>query len=264
MGTGAMQPRCADCQVGPRQARHAKISRYCRRRPPIRRDLMHLEDSAEGSPAAVRGRRRPSRSLRPAASGPVDPAARLTVERLRTEYAENPLGIDVPRPPPRVDPPVRPARPASDRLPGPGGRLPCKPGVRHARPLGLRTGPVGRFHPGALPGPAAVLVHPGVLAGADLGRRRQAVTMEQPGLVGDGHHAAVGLAGPLDRAPASAPMAPIRCFARSSCSPRRWCASRLRGRPGQLRAVPERPPGGHAGARPGLHRLPAPGAVLHL
>lgn len=31
-------------------------------------------------------------------AGPVDPAARLTVERLRTEYAENPLGIDVPRP----------------------------------------------------------------------------------------------------------------------------------------------------------------------
>ena len=120
---------------------------------------------------------------------------------LRTEYKENPLGIDAREAPPELAARVL-GREASRqsayeiRVGADRGRRPSRPRPRvDLGPRGL-----GRIHAARLRGPRSSVRAAVSLAGPRLGRRRHRLRLERARLLGDGAPRAVRLEGELDRA----------------------------------------------------------------
>ncbi len=208
-------------------------------------------------------------SLLLAAPSPLAFAAKgetsLRMVGLRTEYKENPLGIDArtPRLSWRIESDgrgvvqsayeIRVARSerglgaAGDRV-WESGKVASDESIH--RPYG---GPRARVRP-AVP-----------LAGAGVGRGREGLGLERAGVVGDGASRALGLEGELDRAGPAGGRDEVGSGAdaapRIRAERRRGASAGLRDEPRALRDAPERPSGGGSALHPRVDQLQQAPAV---
>ena len=108
--------------------------------------------------------------------------------RLRTEYAENPLGIDARKPRLSWQLQVRRARRRPVRLPGPRGARASAACARRQRPgVGLGPGGFGRIHPAHLRRTAAAVRASGTTGRSASGTAAgRASAWSAPAFVGDG------------------------------------------------------------------------------
>ena len=112
------------------------------------------------------------------------------------------------RAPAELDAPVRRARPGADRLPNPGRQRSEAARQGNGRPVGQRQGRLEPVHPDRLRRQAARIADAVLLEGAGLGQGRQALLLEQAGLLDDGPAESGPVEGQLDRLRR---LAPARC-----------------------------------------------------
>ena len=213
---------------------------------------------------------RPGRRLPALAPGSARPKAprRSWASRLRTEYKENPLGIDARKP--RLSWQLvssgRGVRQSAYEIRVARTEAAVRGRSRPRVDFGPRG--LGRIDPARLRGPGAAVRAAVSLAGPRLGRRRHRVRLERARLVGDGAPRAVRLEGELDRArpPGGREDQRARAHAapRLQARRRRRARAGLRHEPRPLRAAPERPARGRPALHPGLDELQQAPAVPDL
>ncbi len=182
---------------------HPRRVRSARRHARYRREALMM---ARPSGSTMARRFVASLALPLAAAGPsrlAQPASAetpLRVVGLRTEYKENPLGIDARKP--RLSWRIESARARSRPvgLRDPGGAERAWPGDQGRAGVGVGEGQLGRVDPSPLWRPGTGVGPAVLLAGSGVGWEREGLGVERACVVGDGPSLAFGLEGELDRA----------------------------------------------------------------